>query len=274
MMHPIHDRTWAAAYHILFDEAGEGCVLEQKELQQDAALLAMLGRFAESVQSPALQVTGSLFIKRYALLIAGALHGFIRNQVALDVSLDRMKLVWKEPVLQFVVESEEQPACVIGIEDEKERRSSYFRHLFADQVVPMLSRVSQVTKIDEDTLWGTVSYSLAYWKEQWLNSELTAGERAHIETCFAELMDADGKTQFAGKDMNPLTAAFRRVNNPWDDKTVLVRSKCCLFYCLPGKKEGHCYTCPKISDELRLDKYAQAHGYGNRPEPLTASAKS
>lgn len=264
-MHTNNSRTWAEAYHIRFTnlEEAEGQVLAMKDLEDDAKLLSILSRFAESIQSPALQVTGSLFLKRYGLLIAGALHGFIRQRDAIDLSRDNITMVWKEPALKFLVKNAEEPAFLRGMRDDRERRARFFDHLFAEQAVPMLHRLAQVTGIREHTLWGTLSYSIAYWKKHWLQSGgISSEERLRVEDDFNELYGCAGGSRFPGKEANPLARDFRAVDNPWEESDpVLVRSDCCLYYCLPGKKEGHCYTCPKISDDNRLNKYALTHGY-------------
>lgn len=258
---------WAAIYRFSFTESKEGIRFKLTDLENDERLLSFLGAFGESVQSPALQVTGSLFVKRYGLFVCGAMHCYMRCREAVDLSPERVQFVWSANGLQFAVESAEEPEFLRGLTDDAESRTRYFDHVFADQACRVLRRVAQVTRINEGTLWGNLSYGLAYWKNEWLQeAALSDAERGRIEDDFRELLVSFRLQRFPHLQANPLTTAFRSVSNPHaPGKPIMVRSKCCLNYCLPGG-DRYCYTCPRITDEKRIDKYIEAH----KPNPIQA----
>ncbi|MFD0682094.1 MULTISPECIES: hypothetical protein [unclassified Paenibacillus] len=258
-MNITEHRSWAPAYRIFFSEKTEGTQFAQKNLDQDAELLIFLDEFANALQSPALQVTGSLFIKRYSSLIVGAMHGFIRNREVIDLTPERVILVWKDTTLQFVIDPVEFPSFLNGLTEE-EQRERYFDHVFADQAGTMLRRVAELTRIDIDTLWGNLSYSLAYWIQEWLKSDsLTEAERKRIIDDYSELVGNFRQERFPNLPENPIISNFRIVDNPLDThKPISVRSKCCLYYCLPSSSK-YCYTCPRITDEKRIEYYGEIH---------------
>ncbi|NOU97304.1 hypothetical protein GC093_29350 [Paenibacillus sp. LMG 31456] len=258
-MNITEHRSWASAYRIFFSEKTEGITFSQKDLDQDSALLLFLNEFANDLQSPALQVTGSLFIKRYCSLIVGAMYGYIRNREAIDLTPNGVTLVWKDKTLQFVIDSLESPSFLSGLTEE-EQKERYFDHVFADQAETMLRRVAQLTGIDIDTLWGTLSYSLAYWIQEWLkSSSLSEAERKRIEDDYSEILGTFRQERFPNMLTNPVTGGFRSVDNPLDThKPISVRSKCCLYYCLPSSSK-YCYTCPRITDEKRIEYYGEIH---------------
>lgn len=251
---------WAAVYRFSFTESMEGIRFKLSELENDERLLSFLGAFGESIQSPALQVTGSLLVKQYGLLVSGAMHGYMRCREAVDLSPDRVQFVLSAKGLQFAVQSAEEPDFLRGRADNAEARTLYFDHVFADQACRVVWRVAQVTRIDAGTLWGNLSYGLAYWKNEWLQeTALSEAERGRIEDDFHELYGSFRPQRFPQLQANPLTTAFRSVSNPYaPEKPIMVRTKCCLNYCLPGG-DRYCYTCPRITDDKRIDKAHEAH---------------
>ncbi|MDF2963922.1 MAG: hypothetical protein K0S39_5657 [Paenibacillus sp.] len=271
-MNLSEDRSWAKAYHISFSDITEGTAFAQRNLNQASELFQFLEVFAESLKSPAPQVTGSLFVKRYCLLIAGAMHSFIRRREAVDLTPERIKLVWLENTLRFVIDNSEVPSFQTGLQDEDETRERYFDHVFAEQAGPMLKQIAQITRIDEATLWGNLSFSLAYWKNDWLqSSSLTEPERERIEKDYSELTETFRRKRFPDMSFNPLMSVFRNVENPLEPaKPIMVRSKCCLYYCL-SETAKHCYTCPRITDDKRIENYGEIHGITKTKETVKVS---
>ncbi|TDF95961.1 hypothetical protein [Paenibacillus piri] len=259
-MHNVTYPAWAARYGISFTEPEAGTVLALRDLMNDDAFFPFIHSFADDLSAPALQVAGSLFFKRYCLIIAGALHGYIHCRKAIDLSPELVKLVWNDNALRLAAARAEEPSWLGGLQGDERRRTVYFDRLIADQVCPMLRRVVELTRAGEDTLWATLSYSLAYWKNEWLhNDALTEADRGRIEDDFAELLGTFSQERYPGLDRFPLITDFRQADNTLDpEKPILIRAKCCLFYCLPGK-DRHCYTCPRITEEMRMKRYSEVH---------------
>jgi ferric iron reductase protein FhuF len=255
------EETWMAPYRIIRGEIPKGAEeLPQTDMADSEKLLAFLSKIGAELKSPAVQVTGSLFMKRYGLLVAGAMHGYMRRRQAMDLSPERVTLVWRDGELFFRVDGEHALLTESGPDSMKSAVSArYLDRLFAEQVCFALTNIARTCRNAERKLWATLSYSLYYWTTAWLSEPgLGKRESQFIEQDYAELLSAGGVDRFPGMSGNPMTGRFRMAAVPGKpDGRLAIRSECCLLYCLPGK-DRHCLTCPRITDEQRLAKLQSA----------------
>lgn len=245
----------------LYFQNKDGIIPESLRLQgshvtDEEALNDFLSVFASAINSPKKEVTGSIFIKRYVSLVAGALHAFSLHNRCLDLSLDHIHLVLKKDKLFIVLEHDDEPEAVSLVEDRKERRRLLLHHLYHTNIKPMWSAVIHATGISGSTLWATLSYLLAYWKEEDLRITESLELRSRIEEDYRFFTDYAWVGSFADCPINPIYSQFKKVDI--DGEPVLLRAKCCLQHCLPGEDRS-CYTCPRISEEERLRKYKALH---------------
>lgn len=219
----------------------------------------LIERFGTIVQSPNARVTGSLWIKRYGSLVAGALYAWIHHSYGMDVSLKDVRVIISEDGIKFHVRNCRLLENLDSAGSDEQRTDLYIQHLFAVNVLPVIQMTVRHTRIPEKNLWATLSYTLAYWKAEWLRQAPTSDVRRRIEEIYRRMEPDASAGLFAGIAGKPLLCSFRSVEDPLhEERRILIRDKCCLNYCLPGE-DRYCYTCPLISDERRIEKYLAVH---------------
>jgi len=234
----------------------EGLRFDGSLLSNEEALNDFLSAFATAINSPRKEVTGSLFIKRYVSLIAGAIHAFSLYNRCLDLSLDHIYLVLQKDKLLAVLEYEDAPEIICQTNDRAEQRKLLIHHMYHTNIKPMWSAIIHATGISGTTLWATLSYLVAYWKEEDLRTTESAELRAQIEEDYRFFANQAWVDSFADCPINPIYSFFKKVDIEGD--TIALRAKCCLLHCLPGE-DRHCYTCPRITEEERVRKYKALH---------------
>lgn len=228
-------------------------------LDNEAEFFRLVDDYGKSIQSPAPKVKGSLFIKRYNSLIAGALYAYTHHQYGLNLSLSNIRIVLEGSGIKFRIQESDEFHLLQQPHPLEQRRELYFRHLYSDNVCRVFERVVRHTGIQESNLWATLSYMLAYWKEEWIYQAQSPQLKAQIEENYRYMTKEANPLWFGEKVENPLIHRFRKVKIPMHgDRHILLREKCCLNYCLPGG-DRYCYTCPLITDERRIEKYLAAH---------------
>jgi ferric iron reductase protein FhuF len=253
--------------------AGNGSIAR---LDSEAGFAGLLDAFGDAVHSPERKVTGSLFAKRYSSLIAGALYVWLHYRYALDVSLANVGVAVIDGSFSAHLfrSGEWRPSAPDGAEAGRPADEAYLRHLFADNAAPVFGRTVRHTGIPERNLWATLSYLLAYWKEEWLRSAPPGELQERIQDVYRMMMERADPDRFGGKEANPLTSRFGCFDDPLHDgRQVLVRAACCMNYRLPGE-DRYCYSCPLISNERRIEKFITAHASPIVKEKAGAAAKS
>ncbi|WP_248926883.1 IucA/IucC family C-terminal-domain containing protein [Paenibacillus hamazuiensis] len=224
--------------------------------REDVARL--LEKFSGVVGSTRDVVTGSLFVKRYCALLAGAVYAYLHLGTALNISPGNLKLELSGGgSLRFHLKVLEHPELTGAALDRHEKIRRYATHLYTENAIPLFGHIIALTGIQETTLWATLSYLLAYWKKEWTRT--LEGERLQAFWAdYAQLtVGADGSCFSCV--INPLTAEFPVFQAPDDpDIKIMLRSKCCLNYC--AGKGQYCYTCPGLTDEARVQRYKEVHG--------------
>lgn len=242
-------------YHLLLDSPESTELIREYRLDDEEGIAELLEQFAQQIGAPNRKVAGSLFVKRYSHFITGAWDAWVRHRRCLDVSPSNVVISLKNKHLYYRL------LFPFSLEDWAEsgpfavERENYARHLFTDHAIPFLKQIVDWSGIDAKTLWATISYNLVYYRDEWRGEAATFLEKAYIEDNFRYLLDEVDSAQVFGSSVNPLTPAFRCVDIPGvDEEKIMIRSKCCLHFQMPGE-DNYCYTCPTIKDDRRIDKY-------------------
>ncbi|GAA0383761.1 IucA/IucC family C-terminal-domain containing protein [Paenibacillus motobuensis] len=247
-------------YHMFHADSAhissEALIIHGVDLLHPEALEEFLSAFGQAIQSPRKEVTGSIFMKRYVSVIAGALYAFSYYDRCLDISLEQLRIVLQKDKLHFLLAIEEELPGISMIPEREERRRLLLQHMYHTNMKPVWSAIIQATGIGGSTLWATLSYLVAYWKQEDIDKLETAEARRCLEEDYRYFTDYAWIDSFADCPINPIFSRFKSVEI--DDHSVLVRAKCCLQHCLPGD-DRHCYTCPHISEENRTRKYRNHH---------------
>ena len=237
----------------------EALALTGKQIVDEIRLKRFLGEFAHLIGSSQPEVTGSLFIKRYVPVIVGSLYAFIVHDSVIAISLDRISVVWVQDHLRFRLTQRDEPITLHAESDRNDMRMKHIMHLYHDNIKPVWNAIMNVTGIDEQTLWATLSYLLAYWKEEWIRSAELPEQKKRIEEDYRYITENVWRECFKDIKRNPFICRFLRMDNPMEEgKEILVRAKCCLNYRLPGEDQ-YCYTCPRLTEARRLQKFKLAH---------------
>lgn len=250
------DPLLQSRYNIHFQNSesvpSDGIVLMGQDLVRNESLLPFLDAFSEAILSSRGEVTGSLFIKRYVSIIAGAVYAFTYHNHCLDLSLQNMKLVLKKDKLICVVQNTDEPDITSQAESREERRKQLLHHLYHTNIKKVWSAIIPATSINGATLWATLSYLFAYWKEADQLRIESPELLARMEEDYRFIAEHAWDESFTDCPVNPVFSKFDEVDI--EGEKILVRAKCCLQFCLPGEKR-YCYTCPRITEEERLLKY-------------------
>lgn len=205
-------------------------------------LLELLTLVGAGLQAPNMTVAASLLAKHYShLLIAGGLFSTIHKSVHLDLSLDTLSLHTNEDWSPHLQVSETFLPC----------RQESLDSLFERNLRPFFRFLAQVGSIQESVLWAHAAFSVHYLFDLWVEEAGTREEKQHVEQTFAVLI--------AG--LPEIAVVFNLIPHPlFPDKSLRIRKKCCLRYCLPGA--GNCTTCPILNEEERVNSLKKYHGVG------------
>lgn len=247
-------------YHMFHADSShissEALIIQGVDLLHPEILEAFLSAFGQAIQSSRKEVTGSIFMKRYVSLIAGALYAFSYCNRCLDISLEQLKIVLMKDKLHFLLALDEELPSISVIPEREERRRLLLQHMYHSNMKPVWSAIIHATGIGGSTLWATLSYLVAYWKQEDILKLETDEAKQRVEEDYRYFTNHAWIDSFADCPINPIFSRFKSVQI--DDHSVLVRAKCCLQHCLPGA-DRHCYTCPHINEENRTRKYRAHH---------------
>ena len=246
--------SWSAEYQ---DAKPQELLISGDVLLQEEACAAFLHAYGEVLKAPCRKVTASLFAKSYVGFISEQIHGFLQHDRVLELTPAHIRIRLHNGALSYQLRSRME-VPLRGTREE--RREQMYRIIVQELVSPLFACLSAFTGVAPATLWAHLSYSLSYWRDQWLHeadarNDKGLGERIASDCAF--VLQAAPGSWFGAKD-NPLTGTFRYAKNALaPDQPIRLRSKCCLRSCLPGDQA--CYTCPFISEEARQQKYARLH---------------
>lgn len=230
-------------YHIHFtDDGSKKHRFLGRDLLQRDGLVELLTLVGDHLKAPSRTVAASLFAKRYSYLVmAGGLFAMVHHDVHIDLSLDSLRLHTNQdwaPSLQL---------AETGLPSLQHSLDSLFERNFK----PLFCFLAQVGPIQESILWAHASYNVHYLFDLWMEEAETEEEKLHVEQTFTSLL--------AG--IPELAVVFEEIPHPlFPDKTLRIRKKCCLRYCLP--EAGNCTTCPRIHEVERVESLRKYHGVG------------
>ncbi|MDR6553491.1 (2Fe-2S)-binding protein [Paenibacillus qinlingensis] len=242
-------------YHLLLDSSESLELIREYRLDDEKGIAELLEQFAEQIGAPNHKIASSLFVKRYSHFITGAWDAWVRYGRCLNVSPSNVAISLKNKHLYYRLLFPYSLENWAGSGSYAVERESYARHLFTDHAQPFLKQLVDWSGIDVQTLWATISYNLIYYRDEWRTEAETASEKAYIADNFRYLIHEANPIHVFAAVANPLTDAFRCVDIPGvDEDKIMIRSKCCLHFRMPGE-DNYCYTCPTIKDDRRIDKY-------------------
>ena len=193
------------------------------------------------------KAAASIFMKRQAFLAVIYLFSMSAYNKQLDVSLKNITLVntFKKGVWlpEFYFTNKSVSVCPSETRDEW--RTESIRHLFADNLFPLMDAVSKLVKIPKLILWENIAIYLYWLYEKVLGEAEDADLRSRAAEDFHFLIHLAPGWLFGNYHQNPLSRYYSEpVLQEETNSFIRVRKTCCFSYRTDGG--DFCSTCPRI----------------------------
>lgn len=208
------------------------------QLINDKACLNFLEQFKEDITAPNIAVAASLFMKRYARLVASpTLQSVGADNCALSLSVQACFFT-NDKKLRV-----EEDFCQWRIWEPWEReemRDIIFRELFAYHLTPVISVLERTTPLKAAVLWENVAVRVNSVYRKALLKDKNEKNHTRMISDFDFLKEASG--ELFSLDRNPLSPYLHLET----DGSAPYRQTCCMYYRLKEDKEGigFCGNCP------------------------------
>ncbi|WP_053372095.1 (2Fe-2S)-binding protein [Paenibacillus sp. FJAT-27812] len=178
-----------------------------------------------------------------------------------DLSLDNLsaqiyKAYYNEEQyyeVSFLMHNADLIAAPEQTDDSTEWATEKLMIFFEHTVRPVFETIAKAGTLNAGMLWSQLPTSLAYYHERLMNGEDSEHVKQAAERIFGIVKSLEGAV--FGRSKNPLDVKFRMTESLGDpDKQVRLKSACCLYYLV--EDGNYCFTCPKIKEDVRIEKRA------------------
>ncbi|MFK2826471.1 IucA/IucC family C-terminal-domain containing protein [Bacillus sp. B190/17] len=235
----------AERFRFLVDESLHIEAVKLTDMIDEDALGDFLKKEASQIGSDQLKVAASIFMKRYAFLLVGALASwsFFRKLPALRS--EKVCLTTHEKngnwMLEFAVGSE-----LSANNDPKE----WLSHM--GKVVEALRKT---TKLPNLVAWENVAIYIFWLYETVAEDEAFSSVRVRAKADFDWLLSDEQASSFGDYHANPLARYDRtKIQVKGRDEKIKVRKTCCFNYLLDKPGAKNCKTCPKVCVPVNREK--------------------
>lgn len=234
-INPIRSTSFPYCTEHLFDPAWLRQIIQEQALQ--------LGE-------PEQKVVGTLFAKRYSVLIMGVVTAISLFDIPLKLQPRALRFrITDGGAMQYEAEMEESVMFSSGATEKRQIAFSDYAACLLEQVGQVLHTVSSYTGANEKVMWSLVSHNLhnLYGRLETESSLREAGERK-------QMISQDYKVLFETGNPAHLSKKTIRYEHPkLGEQPFYVRPYCCLAYKTRHVSEtlNYCSTCPKLSSEDR-----------------------
>lgn len=221
-----------------------------EDLLDEARLPLIIGQQSVQLGEPAGLVVGTLFAKRYSVLIMGLAASITLFDTPLSLLPGALRFRLTDAGMMHY-EAETTATDKLPVNPSEVRQaclSDYMEHLLA-HLRQVLQAVSEYTGAKEKVMWSLIAHNLH-----------NLYGRLHTDK---ELWDFEDRGRIIGQDYttllqpekpDELSMRFRKVEHPkLQGRPFYLRKHCCLAYRIRiGPDAGeYCSTCPKLSPEER-----------------------
>ncbi|WP_340021587.1 (2Fe-2S)-binding protein [Paenibacillus sp. FSL K6-1096] len=221
-----------------------------EDLLDAVRLPLIIGQQSVQLGEPPGYVTGTLFAKRYSVLIMG---------LAASISLFDTPLSLRPGALRFGLtdagtmryEAEREASGVFPVNDVEARQTRLieYQEYLLEHLRQVFGAVSGYTGAKEKVMWSLVAHNLhTLYERLHSHSELWDSEKRDL------IISQDYNTLLQPKKPDELSMRFRRYEHPQrQSPPFYLRTHCCLAYRVKtGPEAGeYCSTCPSLSPEER-----------------------
>ncbi|MBT2693186.1 IucA/IucC family C-terminal-domain containing protein [Bacillus sp. ISL-55] len=236
-----------ANYRFVVAEPEKDVQIDFRPFIEAATMGVYLKRFNVGLKAPDLKTAASVFMKRHAFLAVLYLYSMSAFNKKLDVSPENIILadaikdgLW---LPDFYLKNKTAEVCPAG--ERLVWRTEAVRHLFVDNLFPVMEAISKSAKISKLILWENVAVYIFWLYEKILSQTEDHEVKARASEDFSFLVNhAPGKL-FGRYNNNPIARYYSDpVYQEESDSYIRIRKTCCFSYLLK-EKGSYCKTCPR-----------------------------
>ncbi|MEH7440799.1 siderophore-iron reductase FhuF [Bacillus sp. JJ1122] len=215
-------------------------------LLEESSMNNLLRKLEAEMSAPDLKTTASVWMKRHAFLAVIYLYAMSVFNKQLNAAPDSLLLVEMKkdglwlPDFYFKSKS----ALICSDEGRNEWRREAVRHLFMDNIFPVMEALGKAAKISKLILWENVAVYIYWLYEKVVAEHADEAIKARAAEDFDYVIQLAPGSLFGNYHQNPLARYHAEPDYQEDADFVRVRKTCCFTYKLNAK--GYCKTCPKI----------------------------
>lgn len=216
-------------------------------LLEESSMNSLLKKLEAEMSAPDLKTTASVWMKRHAFLAVIYLYAMSVFNKQLNAAPDSLLLVeMKKDGLwlpDFYFKSKSALLCSDEVRNEWRREA--VRHLFKDNIFPVMEALGKAAKISKLILWENVAVYIYWLYEKVVAEHVDESIKARAAEDFDYVIRLAPGSLFGNYHQNPLARYHAEPDCQEDaNSSVRVRKTCCFTYKLNAK--GYCKTCPKI----------------------------
>ena len=209
-------------YRVELKNGRKGIPLHQ--LLEPHVMKPVLLNYANRIGTDSLAAAGSLFMKRYAVLVAASAFDYYGLQRKTE---DWWTTAEFEPETFTLLVERSQGTELPG---------DWKSHVFADHLTPMIEEYSKEWKTPQKILWENIAVRL----QSVLRKKSSVFPSHELEQLFKELTLPE--TRWIGRKDNPFSIYLQQVEE-WG--IIPIRKTCCRYYQVKGEEENpYCGNCP------------------------------
>ena len=236
-----------ANYRFAAAEPEKDVQIDFSPFMDEATMGIYLNKFNKGLKAPDLKTAASVFMKRHAFLAVLYLYSMSAFNKKLNVSPGNIILadaikdgLW---LPDFYLKSKSADECPDG--QRETWRMEAVRHLFADNLFPVMDAISKSAKISKLILWENVAVYI-FWLYEKILSQIDDHEvKARAAEDFSFLVESAPGKLFGRYNNNPIARYYSEpVYQEETDSYIRIRKTCCFSYMLK-EKGSYCKTCPR-----------------------------
>ncbi|MVO99398.1 hypothetical protein [Paenibacillus lutrae] len=228
----------------------------------DRGLQEVLSHYTAHYETKHIRAVGATLSSTLSLLAAAYLHAMSHYNYTLACRPEDIRIHYEGVTLLFELAGQPEPMGK-DTADRSVWREEAVRKLLTDCIVPLYTRIRELSRIDRHTQWSFVANTLNRSYEAWLDAAPTEELRQRLLEDREYVLQATDPEWFGGPGRNgehPLYVDFKFLPDLYEEGSqVRMKPRCCLYYQLTGT---YCYTCPIISEEKRAERVKELTGKG------------
>lgn len=221
-----------------------------EDLLDAVKLPLIIGQQSVQLGEPAGYVVGTLFAKRYSVLIMGLVASISLFDTPLSLRPGNLRFRLTDAgTMRY--EAERAASGELPVNDMEARQACLveYQELLLEHLRQVFGAVSGYTGAKKKVMWSLVAHNLhtLYWHLH-THRELWGSEKRGL------VISQDYRTLLQPERPDELSMRFRRYEHPHrQSPPFYLRTHCCLAYRIKtGPEAGeYCSTCPRLSPEER-----------------------